>query len=74
MEHTLYPRLPPPLIVKNISSLIGFVPLSWCDEWLWGDISRELNGIGKVGRNEGWDGSVSVIGTPHGDYMIAGFV
>ena len=34
----------------------------------------ELDGIGGVGHNGGWYRFVTVIGTPHGDTWLAGFV
>ena len=37
------------------------VPLSWCDEWIWGNVLRELDGVGEVGRNGGWDIFVAII-------------
>ena len=48
--------------------------------WLWGGASQELDGVGEVGRNGGWDGFVAVndfvavIGTPHSDTLLTGFV
>ena len=35
---------------------------------------RELDGIGGVGENVTGDGFVTVIGTLHGDPLLAGFV
>ena len=56
------------------------IPLSWCDEWLQGNAFQELDNAGEVGCNVSWEVFVAVIwfviviGTPHGDPMLDGFV
>ena len=54
--------------------MIRFVPLLWCDEQIWGNVSQELDGVGEVLQNGVWDRFITVIGTPHGDPLIAGLV
>ena len=60
--------------MKKLALLIGFVSLSWCDEWLQGNLSRELDDVGEVGRNRVWDRFIDVIRTAHGDSLLAGIV
>ena len=54
--------------------MIGYVLLSWCDEWLRGDVLRKLDDVWEVGHNVDWYDFFTVIGMAYSYSLLTDFV
>ena len=54
--------------------MIGYVLLSWCDEWLRGDVLRKLDDVWEVGHNVDWYDFFTVIGMEYSYSLLTDFV
>ena len=67
-------------ITLHIEKHSTCVLISWCEEWLWGNVLRKLVAIGEVVFNGGWGRFVAIIVfvdvviTTNGDHLISSFV